>query len=135
MLAERAIADYGNRVLYLSFGISIILMLIIIQLVRKRQLTERFALAWMVIPIFLLMLSFSRKLLDWIAALVGIYYPPAIMIPILFLLFLIVSLYFSVKVSMAEQKIKTMAQDLALLRHQVENALKGKRDSQTEIDQ
>ena len=115
-----AMPHYGNRVLYISILISFAFLLVIINMVRKRQLSERFALAWMLIPVLLIVFSSNRGLLERLAALVGIYYAPAIMIPIIFGLFILVSLYFSVKVSKAEQRIKTLAQEIALLKHRLE---------------
>ena len=114
--------DYGNRVVYVAIVMNVLFFLLIIHLVRRRHLSERFALAWLVIPVILLIFSSSRDLLEGLASLVGVYYAPAIMIPILFGLFILVSLYFSVKVSLAEQRIKTLAQELALLKHRVESS-------------
>ena len=120
MMDSIAAIDYGNRVLYISFLVNILLFIFVINLVRKRQLSEHFALVWLIIPILLIIFSTNRKLLEWLAAMVGVYYAPAIMIPILFGLFLMVSLYFSIKVSEAEQRIKTLTQELALLKYKVE---------------
>ncbi len=122
-----AMPNYGNRILYISILVSFVFLLLIMNMVRKRQLSERFALAWMLIPVLLIVFSSNRGLLERLAALVGIYYAPAIMIPIIFGLFILVSLYFSVKVSRAEQRIKTLAQELALLKHQV---ARGEKDEQ-----
>ena len=113
-------ANYGNRVLYVSIIVSVLFLVFIINLVRKRRLTERFALVWMIIPLLLIIFSSNRNLLEWLAALVGIYYAPSLMIPIIFGLFILVSLYFSVKMSKAEQQIKTMAQEMALLKNRIE---------------
>ena len=74
--------------------------------------------------ISLIIFSSSRKLLESMAALAGIYYAPAIMIPILFGLVILISLYFSIKVSKAELQIKTITQELALLKQKVNDHLK-----------
>ena len=115
-------ANYGDRVVYVAILLNVLFFLLIINLVRKRQLSERFALAWLVIPVILLIFSSSRFLLERLASLVGIYYAPAIMIPVIFGLFVLVSLYFSVKVSNAENRIKSLSQEMALLKHLVEKA-------------
>lgn len=111
---------YGNRVLYISILMSLVFFLIIINLVRKRQLTERFALVWLFIPIPLILFSSNRSLLEWLASVVGIYYAPAIMIPVLFGLMIMISLYFSIKASKSELYIKNLTQEVALLRHELE---------------
>ena len=117
-------ANYGDRVVYVAILLNVLFFLLIINLVRKRQLSERFALAWLVIPVILLIFSSIRFLLERLASLVGIYYAPAIMIPVIFGLFVLVSLYFSVKVSNAENRIKSLSQEMALLKHMVEKLKK-----------
>ena len=117
-----ASVNYGDRIVYVAIMTNVLFLMLIINLVRKRQLSERFALVWLVIPIFLLIFSSSRFLLEQLASLVGIYYAPAMMIPVIFGLFILVALYFSVKVSKAEIRIKSLAQELALLKHTIEKS-------------
>ncbi|HNY90131.1 MAG TPA: DUF2304 domain-containing protein [bacterium] len=123
---------YGNRILYLSIAAGLIFLIFIVQLVRQRKLSERFALVWMVIPILLILFSSNRALLERLAQLAGIAYAPALMIPIIFGLFTLVSLYFSVKASKSEQQIKKLAQELALLRHAVQQSPPVVRDRESE---
>ena len=123
---------YGNRILYLAIAAGLLFLVFIVQLVRQRKLSERFALVWMVIPILLILFSSNRALLERLALLAGIAYAPALMIPIIFGLFTLVSLYFSVKASKSEQQIKTLAQELALLRHAVQQRQPVARDEESE---
>ncbi len=110
---------YGNRILYLAIGAGLLFLLFIIQLVRQRKLSERFALAWMIIPVLLILFSSNRELLERLAVLAGIAYAPALMIPIIFGLFTLVSLYFSIKACKSEQQLTKLAQEVALLRQQI----------------
>ncbi|HNS72672.1 MAG TPA: DUF2304 domain-containing protein [bacterium] len=123
---------YGNRILYLSIAAGLFFLLFIVQLVRKRKMSERFALVWMVIPVLLILFSSNRGLLERLAVMAGIAYAPALMIPIIFGLFTLVSLYFSVKASKSEQQIKKLAQELALLRHAVQQTQPAVRDQESE---
>ena len=107
---------YGNRILYLAILAGFVFLLFIIQLVRQRKLSERFALVWMIIPLLLIVFSSNRMLLERLALWAGIAYAPALMIPITFGLFILVSLYFSIKASKSEQQIKNLTQEIALLR-------------------
>jgi len=95
-------------------------------------MSERFALVWMVIPVLLILFSSNRGLLERLAVMAGIAYAPALMIPIIFGLFTLVSLYFSVKASKSEQQIKKLAQELALLRHAVQQTQPAVRDQESE---
>ena len=116
--------DYGNRVIWVSLLASLFLLFWILSLVRRRQLSERYALVWMVIPVLFMLFSSSRGLLEGIASLAGIYYAPAVMIPILLVLFIAISLYSSVKATRTEESIKKLTQEVALLRHQLEKTAK-----------
>jgi len=129
MIASMNNPQYGDRILYLSLAASFFFLLFIVQLVRKRKLTERFALAWMIIPLLLIFFSSNRTLLEKLAAWAGIYYAPALMIPILFGLFILVSLYFSVKASKAEDQIKRLTQELGLLKKELERKSPRKKKS------
>jgi hypothetical protein len=120
-------ANYGDRFIYIAILLNVMFFLLIINLVRKRYLSEQFALAWLGIPVILLIFSSSRGLLESMASFVGIYYAPSLMIPILFGVFFLVSLYFSVKVSKAQERIKVLSQELAILKYTVEsNAIETK---------
>jgi hypothetical protein len=127
--------NYGDRILYIALIFSFIFLAFIIQLVRRRQLSERFALAWLLLPVLSIVFSSNRGLLDWMAGLLGIYYPPAIMIPILVGLFILLSLYFTIKMSKAELQIKTLTQELGLLKYTVKKNGTSTSENQTLADE
>jgi hypothetical protein len=54
-------------------------LIVIVELIRRGQLKERYALLWLFAGIILLIFSLSRGLLEYVAALVGIYYPPSLL--------------------------------------------------------
>ena len=57
----------------------------------------------------------GATLLDLPPALLGIYYPPALLILVLVFFVFVVSLYFSVVVSRQRQQIERLVEDVALL--------------------
>ncbi len=117
--------NFGNRVIWVSILASLALLLWIVYLVRRRRLSERYALVWMVVPILFMLFSSSRGLLEGFAALVGIYYAPAVMIPVLLVLYITIGLYSSMKATRTEESIKNLTQEVALLRHKLEQNNRG----------
>ena len=93
----------------------------ILWMVRRGQLKERFALLWMAIAAGLVVLVAVRPWLDRLSETVGIRSGTTTLFAaaILFLVGLI--LHLSVLVSAHEEKVRDLAEDVALLRAEVED--------------
>jgi hypothetical protein len=74
----------------------------------------------------LLILSASRELLEYLSRLVGIFYPPSLLFLLAFLFLLLITLHFSVVISGLSEKNKKLAQELALLRQELREAMSKK---------
>ena len=94
-------------------------LIVIVELIRRGQLKERYALLWLFAGIILLVFSLSRGLLEYVASLVGIYYPPSLLFLLAFLFLLLITLHFSSVISGLSEKNKQLAQELALLRQEM----------------
>ena len=92
-----------------------ILLLGVLELVRRRALLERYAILWLFSSLVLLSLGVWRGLLEKIASAVGIFYPPSALFVIAFGFILVLLLHFSVAVSRLADQSKVLAQRLALL--------------------
>jgi hypothetical protein len=108
------------------FGLvaSIIALLFIIELVRQRRLKEEYSLLWLATAAALIILSVSRPLLDVLASMVGIFYPPSALFLVAMVFVLFILLHFSTVLTRLAQENKETAQQLALLRWQLEQAQK-----------
>jgi len=109
-----------ERSILVTIAISVAALLFVLELVRRRRLREEYSLLWLAIALSMLIISFWRDLLHGLAALVGIAYPPSLlfMLAILFAFFLM--LYFSTVITKLTQENKEIAQEVALLRHEIE---------------
>ncbi len=96
-----------------------LLLILVIELVRRGRLKERYSLLWLLAGAVLLMLSLSRSVLEYISRIVGIYYPPSVLFLLAFLFLLLITLHFSVVISGLSDKNKKLAQELALLREEL----------------
>jgi hypothetical protein len=98
------------------------LILVLLDLVRRRRLLERYALLWLFSAAILLALAIWRDLLADVADLIGVAYPPNALFLIAFGFVLVLLLHFSLAVSRLSDQTKVLAQRLALLDEHVRKA-------------
>ena len=91
------------------------LLLVVLELVRRRSLLERYALLWLAAAVFLLILAAWRDLLERVADVVGIAYAPNALFFLAFAAILVVLLHFSIAVSRLADQAKILAQREAML--------------------
>jgi hypothetical protein len=94
---------------------SLSLLGLVVELVRRRRLGEAYSLLWLLTGVILLILSLWRELLDVLANLVGIFYPPAALFVVGFGFVLLILLQFSVVVSRLSDENRSLIQRLAIL--------------------
>jgi len=104
-----------DAVQLISIGISAALLVTVIELVRRAQLTEEYSFIWIACSVALLVLSVWRNVLHLAASALGVHYPPALLLLALTFFVVIVSLYFSVVVSRHRKEIERLVQEVALL--------------------
>jgi hypothetical protein len=95
---------------------SLALIAVILELIRRHQLRERYALLWLVTGFVLLGLSAWRDGLNTIAGWFGVTgYPPAVLFAIGTLFIIVVLLHYSTVISRLADQNTVLAQRLALL--------------------
>ena len=110
-----------ERTTIIAIGASLIVLLFVLELVRQRRLREEYSLLWLATAVVMLVMSLWRDLLHGLSAAVGVVYPPNLLflVGVLFVLFIL--LYFSTVITRLTQENKTTAQELALLRYELED--------------
>jgi hypothetical protein len=103
------------RVQLVAIAGSLLLLLTVLELVRRRRFLERYALLWLVSGVCLLALAVWKGLLDKVANAIGIYYAPSALFVIAFGFIMLLLLHFSVAVSKLADQSKVLAQRLAIL--------------------
>ena len=108
-----------DRTLAFTITGAVMLILIVLEMVRRRRLREEFVLLWLAIATMISALASNRGLLDFLAGILGISYPPSVLILIGFGSMIIVALYFSVISSRLLEENKSLAQEIAIMRLQM----------------
>lgn len=101
---------------------SLLLLLVILEMVRRKRLLERYALLWLLAGFVLLGLAVWRGLLEDIAEGIGIAYPPNALFFIAFAFVLALLLHFSLAVSRLSDQSRVLAQRLALMEDRLSRA-------------
>lgn len=101
------------------FIVGILIFILILELVRKKIFREELSVIWLIVGFCLILSSFADLIIDPLARKLGIHYPPALIIPIISILFVLVILYFSIVVSDLKTKNKNLTQKVALMEYKL----------------
>jgi hypothetical protein len=108
-----------DRIQIVSLSVSITLLIVVLELVRRRKLTEEYSFLWILASAGLLALSVKRDAIDIAARWLGVYYPPALLVLVLMFIVFVASLCFSVIVSRQRKQIERLIEEAAILSAEV----------------
>lgn len=100
---------------FVAITASAILVLFVIEAIRRSSLNARYAILWLGAGGVLLVFSLYRPLLDWVAKLLGISYPPSLLFGLAFVFLLVIVLHYSLVISSHRNSIRRLTQTVALL--------------------
>ena len=98
----------------------LLVLTVMVELLRRRQLREKYAILWLGVSVVVVVLAAFPGLLDWTAHRLGIYEAPNLLLFAAVLVLLLVSVHLSWEASRLEEETRTLAEELGLLRMQVE---------------
>jgi hypothetical protein len=93
----------------------------IFRLVRARQLRSKYALLWLVIGLMLLPLAAVPGVLNTVSEWLGVFYSPTIFLLVAVGFLFVVVVHYSWELSRLENRTRTLAEELALLRAHLED--------------
>lgn len=88
----------------------------IVRLVRRRQLRAKYSLLWLSVGGGLVLVAAFPGLLNRASDRLGIYYPPAAFLTLAVAFLLLLVVHFSWELSRLEDRTRTLAEEIALLR-------------------
>ena len=100
---------------------SVALTLIVLRLVRRRALREEYTPIWMAVALGLLVISLDLDLLRFVTRAIGAWTASSTLFFLGEVFLLIICLNFAVRLSQASLQIKTLGQELALLRARLQD--------------
>lgn len=103
--------------LSLSVAIFAVLLVgIVVELVRRRRLTETFALLWIGVGLAVVALSVGRPVFDRVSRLLGVSYGTSLLFSGAIVFLLLVCMSLSMHVSSLRERVETLAEEVAFLR-------------------
>ena len=122
-----------DRVQIVALVVSLSLLVVVLELVRRRKLTEEYSFLWIVCSIALVGLAIRRDVIDAAARWLGVFYPPMVLLMLLIVMVFVASLCFSVIVSRQRQQIERLIEETAILSAELreERAARAKREDES----
>jgi len=119
-----------DRTILITLGAALILLISVLELVRRRRLREQYSILWLLASVVILILASNRVLLDLLARAMKIAYPPSALFVVLLGFLLLITLHFSTVISRLTRDNESLAQEIAILRVQIRDL-----DKQRENDE
>jgi hypothetical protein len=112
---ELAAGHLDNRVRIVAVILTAVMLGIVLELVRRRRLVERYALLWMTVALVLLVLAIWNQLLNLASNAIGIDVPANALFIAAFAVAFLLLLHFSVITTRLSEETKILAQEVARL--------------------
>jgi hypothetical protein len=95
---------------------SLVTLTLLFEMMRRHRLREKYAVFWAVVAVFTLVVAAFPALLTWAAALVGVTVPANLLFFVASMLLLVVSVQHSSELGRLEERTRTLAEEVGLLR-------------------
>ncbi|WP_040948506.1 DUF2304 domain-containing protein [Gorillibacterium massiliense] len=91
-------------------------LLVTIELIRRKKISERYSLLWLLLGLVMLILSLAPELLDGISKALGIVYGTSLLFFIGFLFSLVFIMHLTIVITRMDRKLTRLTQEMALLK-------------------
>ena len=107
-------------IIILGIAFAVTVLAVIFVLLLRRQLREKYAIMWLVIGMTMLVLAVFPGLLIGLSNVLGVEVPSNLIFALALVLLVGVTLHLSWELSQAEDEVRRVAEEVALLRADVE---------------
>jgi len=115
---------FTARLIILFVGIGF--FLVVLELVRKKRFREELSIIWLFFALSIAISSVLDKIIDPLARILNISYPPVFAFMLISIIMIISLLYFSLVTSDLKSKVKELTQKIALLEFEAKLQRKSK---------
>lgn len=106
-----------------ALGACVALVGFLVVLMRTRRLREKYAVIWIVVGLGVSVLAVFPRAAEALARLVGVQTPSNLIFALALIVLLLVGIQLSVEITTLEEETRTLTEEVALLRLDVERAL------------
>ena len=104
-----------DRIQLIAIALSLVFLVIVLELVRRRRLVEEYAFVWIAVSMVMLAVSVWRELLHAAARELGVHDPPNVLLIALTAAVVLAMLVMSVILSRQRRQIERLIEDTAIL--------------------
>lgn len=101
-------------------AVSVVFLLIVFHLIRKKHLREQYSLLWLLFGLAMTILSIGTSWLEWLAEQFDVKYAPALLFLVGIIFCLVLILHLTVVVSKLSERVVRLTQETGLLRSELE---------------
>lgn len=107
-------------IVFFGIALAVVIIVVVIAMLLTRRLREKYAVLWLVIGLGVLLLGIFPQLLLGLTSALGVELPANLLFAVAIVLLLGVALHLSWELSQAEEEIRRNAEEVAILRAQVD---------------
>ncbi len=100
---------------FVALGIAVVLLVLIVELVRRRKLREEYSWLWLSLSLAMLVLALWRGFLDYATDLIGAVLTTSTLFFFAIVFLILINIQFSVEISSLRTQVKNLAQQAAIL--------------------
>ena len=117
-----------NRIQLIAIVGSLLFVFFVFELIRRKKLKEAYAMIWLIMGMFFIVLAVWQQGLVLLSTFCGIYYAPAFLFLVLLMTLTVILIQFSIVISRQADKIKALGQESALMKEQLNKLSTDMRD-------
>lgn len=106
----------------LSIVIACLVLFVVVEMMRRRKLREKYAGVWLIVAIGVVVLAAIPSAAQFLAQLTGVETPSNFVFLLAGVVLALVSLHLSTEVGHLEEEVRTSVEEIALLRCELEDA-------------
>lgn len=114
--------------------VAALLLIALFWLLRTQRLREKYSVLWFAVIVGVVVLTFIPAITGWLTALAGVTTPINLVFILAFLVLLVVCIQLSIEISTLEESARTVAEEVALLRLELERRAPKETESAEQAD-
>jgi len=108
---------------FVALAISVLLVVLIIEMVRRRKLREEYSWLWLSLSLAVFILALWPGLLDVVTDLIGAVLSTSTLFFFALVFLMLINIQFSVEISSLRNQVKNLAQQMAILDDEIKEGL------------
>ncbi len=100
--------------------LAILIFVMVLLLVRNQKMKEKYAAFWLVISAVIIVVALFPSLLTWLADVTGVVVPVNLLFLLAIIMLIGVTMHLTLELSKISDEVRTLAEEIAILRTQTE---------------